>query len=1220
MSTLTRDLKRKTPIQFKKKYGVSPSEMSKEFIINNFIHEDGMYINPDIIDQYRIGKLLNLPAGYTWFGIDELYKFYVVTKNGQASTGDIKNRVLNFSETIDIQVLWDVILDDCFIKKSYDQILNSQISKDFKESKDISWLGRKNFKIGIRSSELIQIPISELHNYASYKRESLKNLTGKTILKIFKPNTSHNECLNKLCKNDTMYFLLNCVMRFGKSFMFYEYIKTNYHLKGINKVHIMFCHDTKTYGGWKTKHREYYSDMFDLVELKDKKDFDFRKEYDRNTIVLISPQLISANSNLNILADDSESEKGMLELSKFDIVGETIFVDEAHQYFTSKWKKYYESIRNITGQIILASGTAANLIIKYTDLIGFDENKNMHTSDLYSFKESLLSDLNIDLRMKVKLINLNGTDGNDVNLHNLLDGNLDDGLVNLIKVERFLETILDGGESSPFEKAKHHLVLIDTKAAAQTLYDFIKNNRPDFVPIGVYGSNRDVKDETSLQDKISDANKLGKGTITISCGSMIQGVSIREWKNIINLSSKSTYEIYYQLFGRGLEFDNKIDKKEKVEIVNVTMWDYNPHRIYKVGADFVKSVAMTNGGNISEAIKRFFKVVDITNYIKNDDGSESWITIDESELGNKIKEYVDSKTLKKGFRTYTTFNKKFSILDLPKELTDWLATTHYGNNSSAKSKIDVFNKELKKQKTNYSKGVGGGVKPSNSIDVDDILRKSFDYALDKLDIVWNVYKSQNKVNDSISELLNYSDESQFCSGFGLPNTKISKLFAEQISKYGILHDINARLLSECRIPNIKKCLNMTITDFLNYCDLFDKIYTYNGDDTQLSVRDAYNILKKELKKTKAKVGQKFVVQCAKSGSINLALTYLLKENSKQIFGRELTNQEIIESVSYEDENTFFESLINTMGFSKTTKTNKDFIIINPPYSSGLHLDIFVKSFNDELNAGGTLICVHRETPVITKTPNPNKKTKEYRDIMLNNTSEITFFDGNTVFHTAQFFAPLIVSRVKKDSNKSLVKINSNHLKSPYSYEISDFNDAFIHSNVEKTIRIRKKLLDKVNTEQLPNFNEMSTKKIKNSPYYVNIKQIGGHGMVDGKINKDFYCLISPKFEYDLENQITNDINNCLTPAGRGGGIRTNSYNEAVNIFEFMKTKSARFFISLTKIDQNIWDGDMLSILPYLDFTKKWNDANIFEYFELEDDLIEYINEYIEPIYDYEKSN
>jgi hypothetical protein len=1212
MRQLTRDLKHKTPFQFKKKYGVSPSEMSKEFIINNFIWEDGMYINPDIIAEYRIAKRSKLPASYTWFGIDELGKVCIKTKNGQAATGDIRGRVLKYSDTIDIQVLWDVILNECFSQKGFDQELNTQINKDFKESKDIIWLGLKNNKTGVRSSELIQVPISELHNYASYKRESLKNLTGKKInSKTFIPNKSHTECLNKLCKNDTMYFLLNCVMRFGKSFMFYEYIKTNYHLNGINKVHIMICHDTKTYGGWKSKHKDYYEDIFDLVELKDNKDFDFRKEYDKNVIVLISPQLISANSNLNILAADSESEKSILALSKFDIVGETIFVDEAHQYFTSKWKKYYESIRNITGQIILASGTAANLIIKYTDLIGFDENKNMHTSDLYSFKESLLSDLNIDLRMKVKLINLNGTDGNDVNLHNLLDGNLDDGLVNPIKVERFLETILDGGESSPFEKAKHNLVLIDTKVAAQTIYDFIKKNRLDFIPIGVYGSTRDVKDETSLQDKISDANKLGKGTITISCGSMIQGVSIREWKNIINLSSKSTYEIYYQLFGRGLEFDSKLDRKEKVEVVNVTMWDYNPHRIYKVGADFVKSVAMTNGGNISEAIKRFFKVVDITNYIKNNDGSESWGTIDESELGNKIKEYVDSKTLKKGFRTYTTFNKKFSILDLPKELTDWLATTYYGNNSSAKSKIDVFNKELKKQKTNYSNGVGGSDKQPKSIDIDDVLRKAFDYALDKLDIVWNVYKSQNKVNNTVNELLIYSNESQFCSGFGFPNTKISKLFAEQISKYGILHDINSRLLSECRIPNIKKCLNMNIDEFLKVGDAFDAIYKYGGDDTQLSVRDSYKILKEQLKNLKLKVGQQFHIKNAKSGSINLALTYLLKENSKQIFGRELTNQEIIESVSYEDENTFFESLINTMGFIKSNNSKKDFIVINPPYKGGLHIEIFNKAF-EELNDGGTLICLHPSTPFINRKPTKDDgKTQKIKEIVSKYKTRLTLVDGNKMFD-AGFFTPLSITRVQKVLDEKIEVVYSHIDSNNKKVKVYDkLDDIFIHGD-DIVLKIRDRIFSKMD-KSLEDFNGR-TDSSKKYNFYIKTTSILGNIPKNGKLNPDFFCLIYKSDENNFDKLLNDKFENGYNYIG------CDDKKNAVNMFEYFKTKFVRFSISIYKLNQNLHRGELMAV-PYMDFSQEWTDEKLFEHFGLEIEERNFINNYIQNWYERDgKSN
>lgn len=299
----------------------------------------------------------------------------------------------------------------------------------------------------------------------------------------------------------------------------------------------------------------------------------------------------------------------------------------------------------------------------------------------------------------------------------------------------------------------------------------------------------------------------------------------------------------------------------------------------------------------------------------------------------------------------------------------------------------------------------------------------------------------------------------------------------------------------------------------------------------------------------------------------------------------------------------------------------DVIVINPPYKSGLHIEIFNKAF-EELNDGGTLICLHRETPAITKASNPKykKETDEYRNIMLNNTSEITFIDGNYIFKNSNtnFFAPLIISKVKKDRNKSEITVNSNHLKNKFSYNVSSFDDIFIHTDIQKTLQIRDKVKKISIQNGLTNLNKKSSKYCT-SKYYVNIKQLGGNKPKDGKINKDFYCLISPKYENDLKNQITNNLSS-ISKNGRGGGITAETYEEAINLFSYLKTKFVRFVFSLTKIDQNIWDGDMISVIPYLDFTKKWSDVDLFKYFELEDDLIEYINEYIESVYDYEKSN
>jgi hypothetical protein len=1051
-------------------------------------------------------------------------------------------------------------------------------------------------------------------------------LQKNKLTRAYIPSEDNERAIFQMLSNENKYFGLFANMRHGKSFNYLEYIVRKYALNNLYHNHVVFCHDTKTYNGWKTKIERTYRGRIRCVELKNNKDYNFSNIPDMNTVVLVSPQLISAAVDNKDIPDYNAKIESLK--NAYSIKAENVFVDEAHNYFTPQWENYYESILQ-DGQIILASGTYAILLQKHQDK--FDES-NTFIWGIDKLKQKLLKELNINLILKVKIVNPKDyTEEGLFNIANLQS--IDDGILsNPYHFEQFFNKLLDkNSKFSPiFSHEKHHLILLDTVKAAQELKKIIKSKKysDKIVPILVAGSKgRDANSEEELNKLISDADVRGLRTITITCGSMIQGVSERRWKNVLNMSSKSTYEIYWQLFGRTFEFDSVLDKHvgSTPKDVVVTMWDYNPHRIYSVGADFVDATAKVNGGNQDEALKTFHEIVDITEWINERRTWSKPKTLE--ELENKVYEIVNRHTIKRGLTINTCLHKAFNVNSLDSTWIEWAIRQEYKNNKNAKKiqeKLDIWQQSFGKQTTDHSISVRRthvDLNQKQLINLQEQVKKVFENSLDKLDIVWAVYKSQGKVNSHIDELFKYYTDKIFLTGMGFPSAEISKIFVDTIKAHGLIDKINGKLKNS-RIESIDTLLNLSKEEFLATTDILDRLYTYGGDDTQLSIRDAYNILREDdgFKNLRATPNYTSHVPYVKSGSINIALAYLLKEKSKKIFGKKLTNQEIIKMVTFEDENPFFESLNSAMGFTKSTSDKKDFIVINPPYSSGLHLDIFLKSFKDELNDYGTLICIHRETPVITKTPSPNKNTKEYRNIMLNNTSEITFFDGNKVFSTALFFAPLIISRVIKDSNKSHVKINLNHLQHPHSYEINDFNDVFIHTDIEKTIRIRKKLLDKMSSENLSTFNEMSTKKIKNSPYYVNIKQIGGHGMVNGKINKDFYCLVSPKFEYDLNNQITSDLNDCLTPAGRGGGIRANSYDEAVNIFEFMKTKVARFFISFTKIDQNIWDGDMLSILPYLDFTKKWDDESLFKYFELEDDLIEYINEYIEPIYEYEKSN
>ena len=60
----------------------------------------------------------------------------------------------------------------------------------------------------------------------------------------------------------------------------------------------------------------------------------------------------------------------------------------------------------------------------------------------------------------------------------------------------------------------------------------------------------------------------------------------------------------------------------------------------------------------------------------------------------------------------------------------------------------------------------------------------------------------------------------------------------------------------------------------------------------------------------------------------------------------------------------------------------------------------------------------------------------------------------------------------------------------------------------------------------------------------------------------------------------------------------------------MMTKTFRFALSLSKIGSNLWGGNMLDTVPYLDFSIEWTDDMLNEYFGFSNDEINFINNYI----------
>jgi len=313
------------------------------------------------------------------------------------------------------------------------------------------------------------------------------------------------------------------------------------------------------------------------------------------------------------------------------------------------------------------------------------------------------------------------------------------------------------------------------------------------------------------------------------------------------------------------------------------------------------------------------------------------------------------------------------------------------------------------------------------------------------------------------------------------------------------------------------------------------------------------------------------------------------------------------SLGIPDENIFCGDVLNPSNKLKKLLDMKEFDVIigNPPYKNGLHIDIFNTAF-DYLKPNGDIIYVQPSTPFINRKPtNENSKTKQIKEIILDYKTKLTLIDGNEIFN-AGFFTPLSITHVTKTKDKNIEVIYS-HIDDT-NVEIKTYNtldDIFIHGN-DIVIRIKDKIFSKMNTT-LENYNARNS-DYKKYKFYVHLPSISGHIPNHGKLNPDFFQLLYK----DDENKFDDVFGDFFERGYNYIGVSNKT--EGRNLFEYVKTKFARFCVSLYKINGNLHRGELNSV-PYLDFSQKWTDGKLYEHFNLTVEETEFIETYIQNWYE-----
>jgi predicted RNA methylase len=303
----------------------------------------------------------------------------------------------------------------------------------------------------------------------------------------------------------------------------------------------------------------------------------------------------------------------------------------------------------------------------------------------------------------------------------------------------------------------------------------------------------------------------------------------------------------------------------------------------------------------------------------------------------------------------------------------------------------------------------------------------------------------------------------------------------------------------------------------------------------------------------------------------------------------------------------FDDKMKTWGVEKF-----DLGATNPPYTQMIDMDFLSKSYD----ICDKILFVHPSTWLLDEK-NKQKKFLKVKDKIGKDLEKIVLFNGNKVFNI-QLFVPCVYTYINKNKKTEGIicddKILNKTIHYRDIYEINKFSDVDIYP------RLKKKILDVMKSEKLSNLDDkkifnISTKRNSKKwkidkfkelnttgDFYINVAQIRGHVNLKSKImlQDDFYTIVS------RDNVVARKIDNHMF-------FLFKEIDEANNFLKYLKTNFVRFCLSLNKNNSQLECAEM-KMIPWLDFSKNWTDEKLYEYFELTEEEIKFIEKVIPKYY------
>lgn len=290
----------------------------------------------------------------------------------------------------------------------------------------------------------------------------------------------------------------------------------------------------------------------------------------------------------------------------------------------------------------------------------------------------------------------------------------------------------------------------------------------------------------------------------------------------------------------------------------------------------------------------------------------------------------------------------------------------------------------------------------------------------------------------------------------------------------------------------------------------------------------------------------------------------------------------------------------------------DVVFTNPPYNGNLDLKL-INSLIDN-NIADKIICVHPGAYIFNHNNNKDIEKLKHSNML----KDVTLFWGNEMFDTGLKHVHCISIWDKKYKN-NIVTIHDHAFTERkdifnvdnYTYK-NNVNEITIHSLfAKKAWTIYKNIITR---DSIANHKFDINKK--KTPY--GFKFSAMRRGFDYKKNRNYGEFFScfGNTELGLNNALIDD-NYVWTGVTKGQFIAWyfNTEEERQNFINYLKTKSVRFLLSLTKVGTEMNGGKPYSIIPWMDFTKHYTEEDLKKAWGIDDELWDYINKFIPDYYE-----